>query len=558
MRFEIPADISLVGPLRQRFMDAITYGDISEGELYKWELVFQEMLVNAICHGAKQDKEKSVTVEWSITQDSIVLAACDPGAGPPDSRLEKPELPDPESLSGRGLFIIASFADRLNYWRGPSGFRLELIKFYPAQGLPLAGNPELDSVLEELSSSYESLSVFHRLAQNLIESGDLRDFISGSLDEYLTLHPTDRLFMQGSATIPENIRSVLNPAPWFLDPNDADRTMKVIGSLPRETVWENGDDLLRQYPSDEKMSSVGPGCMFPIVAGDTHFGALIVMHRKASAYSRTRSLGILRTLSDLCGIACANAHLSLVRDASQRELREFEIAVEIQRALLPILPVPVSKQWKVSICQESALTIAGDYAIARTDASGNLVLAMIDVMGKGVSAALLASIFRTAFEMSLNISSAASILETINSTLCSQLGELTMFITCAVARLSKDGRSFEHASAGHCPTFIYDADGKRTFLKPSGPPLGVVEASQYRSDKLTFHGGERIVFVTDGCYEWGRNDQHSGWEPFVDFIDSNRLTAPEVMWNQLRENIREKNEHSLEDDCTLITLDILS
>lgn len=557
VRYTIPADVSAIAPLRQRFMDTISNGEMSETERFKWELVFQELVVNAICHGAKEDPSKTVNVEWSITQDAIVIAAQDPGQGPPDELLDAPALPDPDSVSGRGLYIIASFADELHRWRGPCGFRLEVVKHYPNQGLPLPGNPELDSVLEELSSCYESLSVFHRLAENLIESGNLRDFIGSSLEEFLSLHPHDRIFIQGSATIPETIRRILNPATWFLDPNDADHTLKTLGSLTRETVWESNADLARQNPAAQPLRTLGAGCVFPIVAGEIHFGALIVLRKPSAADTRVRSLGTLRTLADLCGIACANAHLSTIRDESQRELRELEIAVEIQRALLPILPAPASSHWNVSIYQESALTIAGDYAIARIDPAGNLVIAMIDVMGKGVSAALLASIFRTAFEMSLHIPSAGAILETINRTLCNQLGDLTMFITCAIARVAANGKSLEHSSAGHCPTFIYQNDGTRDFLKPSGPPLGILAEAVYTTDTIALAGGERVVFITDGCYEWDRHDHESGWEQFVALIDDNRTTPASQLWNHLRDRIRSQHGADLEDDCTLITLDII-
>lgn len=556
VRYSIPADVSLITPLRQRFMDTISNGEMSERELDQWELIFQELVVNAICHGAKQNPQETVDIEWSITQDSIVLAARDPGNGPPESTLSNPSLPDPESESGRGLFLISNFADELNTWRGGDGFCLEVVKFYPSQGLPLPGNPEIDSVLEELSSCYESLSVFHRLAENLIESGNLRDFIGSSLDEFLSLHANDRLFIQGSPTLPETIRKLLSPASWFLDPNDADHTMKALGLLKRETVWENDEDLARQTPSNETLRTVGPGCVFPIVAGDIHFGALIVLRRSTATDTRMRSLGTLRTLADLCGIACANTHLSNIRDESQRELRELEIAVEIQRALLPILPVPCSDRWSVSIHQESALTIGGDYAIAKTDPDGSLVIAIIDVMGKGVSAALLASIFRTAFEMSVHIPSAATILETINRTLCNQLGDLTMFITCAIARVNADGRQMEHASAGHCPTFFYPAQGTRTHLRPSGPPLGIVADMVYQNDILNLSGGERMVFITDGCYEWGRNDHNTGWEPFVNLMDQHSNGSALELWESLRNRIREQHGNELEDDCTLITLDI--
>ncbi len=558
VRYTIPADTSMVGPLRKRFIDSISNGELSEADLAQWTLVFSELVFNAIFHGAKNNISSCINVEWSITQNAIILGALDPGQGPSDEALRSPSLPvDPTSESGRGLFILFNFADDLRAFRGEKGFFLEVVKFYPSQGLPLPGNPEIDSVIDELSSCYESLSVFHRLTENLIESGNLRDFIGSSIDEFLSLHPLDTIFFLGSSTLPETVQQVLSTANWFLDQNDADPTLKTLGTLTRETVWESFEDLTRQNINFKSLRSVGAGCVFPIVAGGIHFGALIALRKRTVSTVQRRSLGTLRTLADLCGIACANTHLSNIRDESQKDLRELEIAVEIQKALLPILPAPVSDRWHVSINQESSLTIAGDYAIARTDATGNLVVAMIDVMGKGVSAALLASIFRTAFEMSLNIPSSSQILDTMNQTLCGQLGDLSMFITCAIARISADGKHLDHSSAGHCPTFFYKADGSRHFLHPSGPPLGILPEASYSSDVAPLHGGERLVFITDGCYEWDRRDEDFGWHRFVEHMDENRTSTPQQLWSQVRERIRTEYGATLEDDCTLITLDIL-
>ena len=558
VRYTIPALLDLIEPLRQRFIGSISNGELTDADLGQWELVFQELLVNALKHGAGNDPAQSITVEWSITHNAIILSAQDPGQGPGDALLVAPSLPeDPLSESGRGLFIIASGTDERRWWRGPNGFRLEVLKFYPSQGLPLLSCPELDSVLDELSACYESLSVFHRLTGNLIGSGNLRDFIGSSLEEFLSLHPLDHIFFQGSPTLPETIGQILGTAHWFLDQSAADATLRTLGTLARETIWEDFDDLARQGIDVKPLRSVGAGCVFPIVAGGIHFGALIALRKPAITESKSRSLGTLRTLADLCGIACANTHLSNIRDESQKDLRELEIAVEIQKALLPILPPPVSNRWQVSIYQESSLSIAGDYAIAKTDADGNLVIAMIDVMGKGVSAALLASIFRTAFDLSLHIPSASGILETINRTLCDQLGNLTMFITCAIARVSADGKALDHASAGHCPTFFYKADGTRTFFEPSGPPIGILAAIGYTSDCVALHGGERLIFVTDGCYEWDRKDEDFGWHRFVTHLDDDRASAPLTLWNNLRTRINDAYGPTLEDDCTLITLDIL-
>ena len=556
-RYALPADRYMVEPLRDLFIQDISQSNVPESDLNQWKLVFNELVFNAIFHGAKEDPKATIVVEWSLLKDAVFLSVQDPGQGPPESALINPTLPeDPAAESGRGLFILSEFADELHDWRGSNGFRLELVKKYPGLGEFMKMDPVLERTLEELSSCYESLSVFHRLTVNLIESSNLRKFIDDSLNEFLALNPLDRILFQGAADIPETTRSTLRNAAWFIDSNDADAALKSLGSLTRETVWESREDLIRQNLNVEALHSVGAGCVFPIVAGDIHFGALVVLRKPCPTAIQFRSLGTLRTLADLCGIACANAHLSSIRDESQRDLRELEIAVDIQKALLPIEEPPPSRYWKVSIHQDSSLSIAGDYAIAKTAPDGTLVIAIIDVMGKGVSAALLASIFKTAFSLALHLPTSAGILNAINRCLCEQLGSLTMFITCAIARVSPDGKKLDHSSAGHCPTFLYASDGTRSFIEPSGPPLGIVPEMDYQNDIFDLSGSERLVFITDGCYEWDRKDESQGWPRFVEFIDSHLSSPSQVMWSDLRQRIQTHCGNDLEDDCTFLTLDI--
>lgn len=557
-RHAIPADMTYVEPLRKRFSQALSSCGLDDKDLIVWQLVFSEMVYNAIIHGADCDPSKKVHIEWCATQESVILAAEDPGPGPPDDALLAPKLPDdPTCETSRGLFIITSFADEIHTWRGPRGFRMEVVKSYPTLGLALPDTPEIDSVFDELTSCYEGLSISKKLTEFLVGSESLRDFIDKSLEEFDTLHPFDRIFIFGGELIPESIRENLMGATWYLDFNDADPVLAALGKVDRETVWETYEDIRRQKLPFTDLHTVGAGCVFPIIAGEIHLGALMVLRKATAPDMKFRSQVTLRTLADLCGIAALNTHLSIIRKKAEKDVRELEIATEIQKALLPILPCPQSPHWNVSIHQKSSMTVAGDYAMAKTDSDGNLIVAMIDVMGKGVSAALLASIFRTALDMSVQISSAATILETINRTLCKQLGNLSMFITCAIARVTVDGRHLDHASAGHCPTFFYLTDGSKRFFQPSGPPLGILPDVSYVSDITPLQGGERLVFVTDGCYEWDRTDQEQGWQNFVEQVDLVRTAPPEALWRQVYDRIRLQNDGNLEDDCTLITLDIL-
>jgi serine phosphatase RsbU (regulator of sigma subunit)/anti-sigma regulatory factor (Ser/Thr protein kinase) len=558
-RYMIPADVGLVSSVRTNFSTDLNAAQLSEAERQAWLLSFNELVFNAIIHGAGSDPDKEVRIEWNMTESAVFLATEDPGPGPEEHRLSHPSLPeDPLAESGRGIFMLADFADQMRYFRGPKGFRLEIEKKHPGIGRQLDLDPEMERTLEELSTCYESLSIFYRLAQNLQESAELGKFIGGALDDFIRLHPFQTVFLLGSDRMPESVFQSLKEEAWFLDPKLADHTLTTLCDLQQEVTWDHVSDL-RHVGIESHSNRLNPGCALPVTAGDLHFGCLVALRTSSQDSLHSRSLGILRTLSDLCGIACVNTHLRQIRDQSQKELGELAAAVEIQKALLPILPSPTSDKWNVGIFHQPSLKVAGDYAIARRDHAGNLVTAIIDVMGKGVSAALLSSIFRSTFELCVDTQTSAKLLEIINRHLCNQLGNLTMFITCAIIRLDRDGKTMDFASAGHCKTIVQPSDAESYLLEASGPPLGIMDDSSYTSELIHLEGGERIVMLTDGCYEWDRaQDTLAGWQNFFEHCEKFRKQEPSVIWDELMTRIAGGNPITLEDDCTLLTIDIPS
>lgn len=559
VRHRIQADPVLVGPLRERFTNEIRSLSIDESVARGWALAFNELVFNAIHHGAAGIQDAELLIEWSFEENSIRLVCEDPGPGPDEARLTNPNLPeDPLAESGRGLFLLNHFADELRSFRGTSGFRLEVIKRHPGLGRTLKTDAEMDQALEELSTCYESLSLFYRLAQSLHGSTRLASFIDAAISDFVRLHPYHRVFLLAGPGIPASVHQLIAGESWYQHVDETVQSLSVLASMSEEFVWFQTEDLVAQGIDPQLLNHATAGCVMPVRANDLHYGCLVATRIVNNNNLSSGSIGILRTLSDFCGIACSNSYLGQLRDQSQKKLGELEIAVEIQKALLPILPAPVSPHWSIRIDHRSSLQVAGDYALASTDSQGNLVAAIIDVMGKGVSAALLASIFRSSFELSLDQPSSEKLVRSLNRHLCQQLGDLTMFITCAVVRYDVGTRTIDFCSAGHCKTLLYSGDSLQ-LLEPSGPPIGILPDVDYKGQLIHLDGAARIIFLTDGCYEWDRpTGTQDGWQRFLDLCDSHRNHPPEELWVELMERIAIAAGEDLEDDCTLLTLDIPS
>lgn len=552
-RMVVPADVARIPDLRSRFIEYLEGLEIRLDTIEGWKLCATEAVTNAIVHGSERNPEKSIVVEWWSEGDAVRFAVADSGSGPPESLTRQPTLPEDLAESGRGLFIMDAFADEVRHWRSEKGYRLELARRVNSSKR-LASNPEMERVLDELSSCYEGLSLFYRLGENLIAMENIARFVEQCMEDVLLAHDYNFFGVQTHPEIPESLSSQLAGISYVNPDESLTAALAQLLRNPEEIIWDESG-VSAELPR-KLTARCGAGCLLPIQSGGAVYGVLIAAHQEGERAILAAELNNLRTLSDIFGIAFSRMHLQEIRDAQQQSLRELEIATQIQKQLLPISEPPQSTKWEMIIHRLSALEIAGDFAEAVFDSEGNLVMTVIDVMGKGVSAALLAIIYRTALNQILKTPQPLpETLRNINRTLCEQLGDMTMFVTCSLVRVSSDCRYLEHVNAGHCPTIILDAQGEVRQIGASGPPLGLFLDSEYTTDRIELTGRESLLIVTDGCYEWSLGEEIFGWDAFRDFAVAQIKENPRLLWEHLQQLSKEKGSSDLKtlnDDETLL------
>lgn len=105
-------------------LDKARFDDDSQ---FAIKLALEESLINAIKHGNKLDQTKQVHVEWKITPQFAEIIIEDEGPG-----FDRDTVPNPteednlEKLTGRGLLLIESYMDSVEYSKG--GRRVKLMK----------------------------------------------------------------------------------------------------------------------------------------------------------------------------------------------------------------------------------------------------------------------------------------------------------------------------------------------------------------------------------------------------------------------------------------------
>jgi serine phosphatase RsbU (regulator of sigma subunit) len=132
------------------------------------------------------------------------------------------------------------------------------------------------------------------------------------------------------------------------------------------------------------------------------------------------------------------------------------------------------------------------------------------------------------------------------------------FITGTALEIDARTGMLTIANAGHVPAVLRTRCGRVTVIgHASGPPLGLVERSQYRDDSFCVQRGDLIVFMTDGVLEAVERDL-SRMSTLRELVANAPAGGNAVQRSLLTEFERSQMVKHLDDDATLLSLEILS
>jgi sigma-B regulation protein RsbU (phosphoserine phosphatase) len=245
--------------------------------------------------------------------------------------------------------------------------------------------------------------------------------------------------------------------------------------------------------------------VIPLLLKDRCIGVFDLESPELGAFNR-RHADILSILASQTAVAIENARLyETVRDGERRLEREIEFARRVQIALLPT-ELPKRRGLEVAVRFEPARQIGGDLYDFLVPDPNTLVVAVGDVSGKGVPAALYGTFAgelvrsRTYRRRYTTVrSSPADVLATINTILHErQLGGY--FCTLCYAVFDFKRRQLTMANSG-LPYPIRRSEGTSAAIELPGVPLGALPAMQYEERTFDLVCGDLYVFCTDGISE---------------------------------------------------------
>jgi sigma-B regulation protein RsbU (phosphoserine phosphatase) len=231
---------------------------------------------------------------------------------------------------------------------------------------------------------------------------------------------------------------------------------------------------------------------------------------------------------------------------------ELSLARDIQQGLLPPEPLDVPG-FRVAGVAVASSEVGGDYY----DFSGTAErawLAIGDVAGHGLSAALLMASMRTAVRLLLDTDTdPADVAARLDRVLL--LESLpSQFVSAVLCVVDLRTGTLRYCNAGHHPPLHLSTDGTAELIG-GGRPLGILAGSEYRSREVTLAPGDVVVFYTDGLVEEpGRDGEEFGIGRLEESVREVFDASPDEMIEHTRRKMQSHKgrRRSNRDDVTLM------
>src|SRR6201993_405119 len=219
--------------------------------------------------------------------------------------------------------------------------------------------------------------------------------------------------------------------------------------------------------------------------------------------------------------------------------RDLQIAREIQTWLLPGTP-PQIPGLTIAYATRPANTVAGDYydvfpRPGKTAEENRVVLAVADVAGKSIPAAMLMATFQASLK-TLSTAQVAlpDLAANMNRYACSNSQGGLRFTTAFLAEYDTVHRTVHYINADHNNPILRRASGQIERLDVGGLPFGIQPEVKYESASVTLVPGDWLIIFTDGLVEAeNANQDEYGETRLLSGIEAARSGEPTDMLKRL-------------------------
>lgn len=287
-------------------------------------------------------------------------------------------------------------------------------------------------------------------------------------------------------------------------------------------------------------------------------GVLAVVNGPMSNTFSPEDLVVFQAIADQSAFALYSEAVYAEAGEKRRLDRDIATAREIQSILLPTA-APVVAGYEIAGLNIPARHVSGDYFDYLQISDHLWGVAIADVAGKGIPAAMVTSMCRAVLHMAApGCTSPAAALRQLNQRLYPDVKE-DLFISMLYLLLDTRNNEVTIARAGHDPPLIYRTDGHDvTQFDPPGMAVGIDSGNVFDrvlSDAtVTLAPGDGILLYTDGATEaLDRNDAEFGMVRLTQTLQANAPKGAEATVRAIADDVRDFADGMAQhDDITLI------
>ncbi|MEH2310461.1 MAG: SpoIIE family protein phosphatase [Nostoc sp.] len=309
-----------------------------------------------------------------------------------------------------------------------------------------------------------------------------------------------------------------------------------------------------------------------------HLLAVLALHQcGGDRFWQDEDIQLIAGVAEQAALALSQAKLyQRLQEKQQQIHNELEVARKIQYNLLR-QSLPDIKGVKVQACCYPAREVGGDFFEVFVHPKGDLWLAVGDVSGKGVPAALFMASIISVLRRELSQEAPAEpnvVMQNLNHALSEDLISNNYFITLVLACYTPTTKELVYTNAGHIYPLLWSRQGaladNPNYLKVRSVPLGILPKWQAQSGRLVLAAGDTLLLASDGITEaMVSNDFYLAVETGSGVESVNRsMLNQDGLWQLLQQEQQplslnhllariQADNHVQEDDQTILSLEIL-
>jgi sigma-B regulation protein RsbU (phosphoserine phosphatase) len=234
-----------------------------------------------------------------------------------------------------------------------------------------------------------------------------------------------------------------------------------------------------------------------------NIGVLRLYSREPMHFTRA-DINLARSVATHCAIAITNARLYAEALEGERMAEQMRLAGVIQRRMIP-QKAPLIAGLDIAAVYIPCFDVGGDFYdfLPVGDEDNELAVAIADVIGKGIPAAMMMGLFRGALRAYSRIGrhrrTMVEVINRLNETACEECrdGE---FITLLYTIINREKMDFEYCNCGHEPGMILRGNDVIE-LEKGGLVLGVIKDTPYITQTVQLEEGDCLLFYTDGLID---------------------------------------------------------